>query len=144
MNDIYDEALKTTQLGYNCAETVMLMTGKYFLPDIDFPYSNLVTGFGGGVGRSREECCGALTGSVVALSMLVGRADAQANVDPIHVMISGFRDVFKKEFSGKTVCEHIREGYEGDAAKEMCHDLTAKTVVLLFDYLESLEIQRKI
>jgi len=142
MNDVYAEAMRVQADGYNCAETVMYMTGKYFLPEIGFSYTNLVTGFGGGIGRSREETCGALTGCVTALSMLVGRDDPAVDVDPIHVRIAAFRDIFISEFE-KTVCGDLRDGYEGDDAKKMCHEMTAKTVVLLFDYLKSLGVSRK-
>lgn len=137
---MYKEAMDLQREGYNCAETVLMMAGKYYLPEIDFSYSNLVTGFGGGVGRSREETCGALTGSVVALSMLIGRDDPSVEVNPIHEKISGFRDIFLAEFNN-TICGKLREGYEGDAAKQMCHEMTAKTVVMLFDYFEELGIK---
>jgi C_GCAxxG_C_C family probable redox protein len=143
MSEIYKEAMDAQQKGYNCAETVMLMAGKYYLPDINFPYSNLVTGFGGGMGRSRKEACGALTGSIAALNMLIGRPDATHDVEPIHLLISEFRDVFLKEFHN-SVCESLREGYEGEEAKKMCHDLAARTVELLFDYLDSMGQERKL
>ncbi len=124
--------------GYNCAETVlMLVGGKYYLNDINFNYANLVTGFGGGIGRSRLETCGALTGSVVALSMLIGRDDPSVDVDPIHEKVSAFRDIFLAKFK-KSVCGELREGLEGEEAKMMCHELTAGTVAALFDYLDSL------
>ena len=143
MEEIYAETMAEQQKGFNCAETVMLMTGKYYLPEIDFSYSNLVTGFGGGVGRSRAETCGALTGSVVALSMLIGRHDTSKSVDEIHPHIAEFRDIFLREFDN-SICEELRKGYDGDAAKKMCHEMTAKTVILLFDFLKELGIKRKV
>lgn len=143
MEQIYAEAMAEQQKGYNCAETVVLMAGRYYLPEIDFTYSNLVTGFGGGVGRSRAETCGALNGSVVALSMLIGRKDTSKDVDVIHPYIAAFRDIFISEFDN-SICEKLREGYDGDAAKKMCHEMTAKTVILLFDYLKELGIKRKV
>ncbi|ADD68523.1 C_GCAxxG_C_C family protein [Denitrovibrio acetiphilus DSM 12809] len=143
MQSIYDETLSIMQIGYNCAETVMLMAGRYYLPEIGFSYSNLVTGFGGGMGRSREEACGALTGSVTALNMLVGRDDPSKSVDGIHPVIADFREIFIKEFD-TTICNKLREGYEGEEATDMCQKLTAKTVTMLFDYLEEININRKI
>ncbi len=135
---IYQEAMDIQAEGYNCAETVlMLVGGKYYLNDINFNYANLVTGFGGGIGRSRLETCGALTGSVVALSMLIGRDDPSVDVDPIHEKVSAFRDIFLAKFK-KSVCGELREGLEGEEAKMMCHELTAGTVAALFDYLDSL------
>jgi len=139
---IKEEALKVQKEGYNCAETVMIMTGRYYLPEINFSYSNLVTGFGGGVGRSRQELCGALTGCVVALNMLIGRDSASVEVDPIHEKIAAFRDDFIASFN-HTICEDLREGYEGEEAKKMCHNMTADTVVMFFEYLESIGIKQK-
>jgi C_GCAxxG_C_C family probable redox protein len=138
----YDEAMELQKQGYNCAETVMMMAGKYYLPDIEFDYSNLVTGFGGGIGRSRVETCGALTGSIVALSMLVGRGNPEVSVDPIHFKMSAFRDIFYAKFKN-TICEKLREGLEGDAAKQMCHEMTAETVEMLFMYMKTIGIERK-
>jgi len=139
---IYREALETMQRGFNCAESVMQMAGKYYLPDISFDYANLVTGFGGGVGRSRAETCGALTGSVVAMSMIFGRNNPETSVDPIHDKISAFRDIFISHFN-ETICGNLRGELEGDALKKFCQEMTAETVVLLFDYLDSLGVKRK-
>ena len=116
---LFDEALKIESEGYNCAETVMKMTGRYYLPEIGFDFGNLVTGFGGGIGRSRLEACGALTGAVVALSMLIGRDSSSVSVDPIHEKVAAFRDMFISKF-GTSVCGGLREGYEGEAARKMC------------------------
>lgn len=127
--------------GYNCAETVMIMSGRYFLPDINFGYSRLVTGFGGGIGRSREDTCGALTGCVVVLSMLIGRDDASCLVDPIHEKVSAFRKMYLERF-GNTICGKLREGLYGDEARKMCHEMTAETITMLFDYLDSLGVKR--
>jgi len=139
---IYKEAMDIQSEGHNCAETVMIMTGKYYLPDLNFSYMNLVTGLGGGMGRSRLETCGALTGSIVALSMLIGRNDPSVSVDPIHEQVAVFREFFVSKF-GKTICGQLREGLEGDDAKKMCHEMTGHTVVALFEYLESIGIKRK-
>jgi C_GCAxxG_C_C family probable redox protein len=141
-SEIYHEAMRTQAKGFNCSETVLLMCGRYYLPDIGMSYVSFATGFGGGVGRSRQEVCGALSGSVIALSLLAGRQDADTPVDPIHEKVSGFRELFKERF-GHTICETLREGYEGDAAKEMCHNMTAATVELLFEYFQKLGIHRR-
>lgn len=139
---IKQEALAVQAEGYNCAEAVMIMSGRYYLPEADYNYSRLVTGFGGGIGRCRQEACGALTGCIVALSILTGRDSADVNVDPIHERMAEFRDMFITRF-GSSICENLREGYEGEEAKQMCHGMTADTVVMFFDYLDSLGVERK-
>lgn len=142
MDSVKKETLEFQAQGYNCAETVVNITGRYYIPEIGFDLGNLVTGFGGGIGRSREEACGALTGSVVALSMLIGRDSADVAVDPIHEKVAAFRELFIKKY-GCTVCSKLREGLEGEEAKKMCHELTADTVVMLFGYLETIGVEKK-
>jgi len=134
---IRKEAMEIQSQGFNCAETVIKLTGKYYIGDIGIDFGRLVTGYGGGIGRSREEACGALTGCVTALSILFGREDPSVSVDPIHEKVSRFRDMFIEKF-GQTNCGLLREGLEPDDAKKMCHNMTADTVVMFFEYLEKL------
>jgi len=140
---IRKEALEVEAEGYNCAETIMIMTGRYYLPDIGMNYSRLVTGLGAGIGRSRKEACGALTGCITALSILIGRDTADVSVDPIHERMAEVRDLFIDKF-GTTICEELREGYEGEEAKAMCHNMTADMVLIFFEYLDSIGVSRKI
>lgn len=143
MESVFDEAMALQAQGCNCAETIMIMSGRYFLPDIDYGYSRLVTGFGGGVGRCREEACGALTGCVIVISMLLGRDGPHDESWPVHEKVYGFRKIFQVRF-GNTVCGRLRDGYEPEDALKMCHSLTAETVCMLFDFLESAGAKRKV
>jgi len=140
---IRQEAMDVMAEGFNCAETAMIMAGRYYLPEINICYSKLVTGFGGGVGRSRKEACGALTGCITALSILIGRESADVSVDPIHERMSEIRDKFIEKF-GTTTCELLREGYEGEEAVKMCHNMTADMIVVFFEFLDSIGIRRKV
>jgi len=134
--DIFKECMKIQAEGYNCAESVVMMAGKYFLKEMPIPWCNFVTGFGGGIGRSREETCGALTGAVLALSIAFGRSDAEVDVNPTHELVSEFRKMFLDKF-GDTICKRLREGLEGDEAKSMCQNMTAETVLMLFELFEA-------
>jgi C_GCAxxG_C_C family probable redox protein len=139
---LFNEAMEIQQEGYNCAETVMKMAGKYYIGEMSVDHGHIVTGFGGGIGRSRDEACGALTGAVVAMSILFGRSDCEIDVDPTHKVVSDFRDRFLNKF-GNTICGKLRHGYEGDEARSMCHNMTAETVVMLHDYFLELGVELK-
>ncbi len=61
--------------GFNCAESTLLALSDSL--DIECKYiPKIATGFGGGVGR-HGEICGALSGSIMALGIVLGRKEAE-------------------------------------------------------------------
>jgi len=68
------------EAGFNCAESVFLVVTEAFghhAPE----QARLATAFGGGVGRCKEEMCGAVAGGVLAVGALHGRDRAGADWD---------------------------------------------------------------
>jgi C_GCAxxG_C_C family probable redox protein len=65
---------------------------------------NMATGFGAGVGR-KGSLCGALTGSVMVIGMIRGRADAndQDRKEDAYSKCAQFWEAFEKEF-GSNEC----------------------------------------
>lgn len=74
MKEIYDLAEQYHNEGNNCVESVVKACNdglKLGLPDVAI---RMVSGMGGGIGRSG--CvCGALSGSCLVISSIVGRLD---------------------------------------------------------------------
>jgi C_GCAxxG_C_C family probable redox protein len=70
-----EEAVRYSQDGYNCAESVLLTFlnswSKYFRMGVT---SAAATAFGGGMGRMGHTC-GALSGGLIVIGLDIGRTD---------------------------------------------------------------------
>ena len=64
--------------------------------------------FGGGIGGTHEDVCGALTGGVIAVGFLGDRMKPGEDITDANDLASGFRKQFIKEF-GSTHCGKILE-----------------------------------
>ena len=68
----------------------------------------LATGFGGGVGGSRQEMCGALTGAVMVIGAVLGRTRPGEDGQPARDLAARYRERFLAEF-GSTQCAQLRD-----------------------------------
>lgn len=114
--------------GANCAESVFL--GFYDLGLSDLPKESvaLVTGFGGGIGHTKNTC-GCVLGGVSAIGLLKGRKDPLALDTPaerskelngengLYKIYAGFVDEFEKQY-GSIVCSELTSQYQDFAGKE--------------------------
>jgi len=120
MRDYSDRARVACELrmsGANCAQAVVCS----FADRIGLPEETLMAaagGFGGGVGGSHEEMCGALSGGVLALSLLFPYAeggDAAAR-KKVYGLSKRFRQRFLETF-GHTRCSSLLELRPGVSEK---------------------------
>ena len=68
--------------GFNCAESVCRAILEQSDYDLDPAWARAATAFGGGMGRSFQETCGALTGGLVALGFMFGRGPNRHRLGP--------------------------------------------------------------
>ncbi len=118
--------------GLNCAECVM----KSYLDNGDTDFSMeilaLTTGFGGGIGKTSNNTCGALVGACMAVGVTKGRRDPFAKETPKERIVELNEDIyptfarmsnqFEKEF-GSTICYEMCKGYvdhDGIERKRNC------------------------
>ena len=96
-------AYKLHHEGYNCAQAVV----GAFEDRIGLPQGAVLTaagGFGGGLGGSHEEMCGAASGGVMALSLLAPYTGERAEVKRrVYALCKDFRRRFAAVF-GVTRC----------------------------------------
>ncbi|MGC9371440.1 MAG: C-GCAxxG-C-C family protein [Paracoccaceae bacterium] len=59
--------------GYHCSEAVVKAVGPSVVRDWCPACTRMATGFGGGVGGTEEELCGALAGGIMVIGALFGR-----------------------------------------------------------------------
>ena len=137
-NTITNKAKTYLDEGYHCSESTLLAVGTHYLEKVDPIMLRLASPFGGGVGRTREQLCGALAGGIMLIGALYGRADAQTNDDLCMELTKEFRMKFYEEF-GYIQCRQLKDNWVGKPGQESCSLLVAKTAGVLIDTLENVQ-----
>ncbi|HOD34926.1 MAG TPA: C-GCAxxG-C-C family protein [Syntrophales bacterium] len=78
---IKSRARKNFSLGYNCAECVAEAVLSLVETGLPVEAKKMATGFGGGVGLYGDTC-GAITGAIIAVGAVHGRAKLPEDADP--------------------------------------------------------------
>lgn len=91
--------------GFNCAQSVV----GAFLDKLNVTKEQAMAmggGFGGGIGGSHEEVCGAVSGAVLVLSLLNPHTDGADTAGKVHTygVTKEFRARFADAFGGLTRC----------------------------------------
>lgn len=119
--------------GLHCAESVLAAVLKE--AGVECASSpRIATAFGGGVGRSHEEMCGALAGGLMALGCLLGRSKTGADWDGIAELADRFRLRFR-ELHGSTRCADILRALGPQTEMHLCKRLSGVTAGLLAEVL---------
>lgn len=120
--------------GYNCAESLFLCFKDLLNVEVDSSVIRILTVFGGGVGQAG--CiCGALTGAIVTLGLLIGRTNIEEKLDPIYKLSREFHTRFQNHFG--TVCCRDMSPYPFGSRDRLryCLKITGNTARLLAEYL---------
>lgn len=121
------------QAGFHCAEAILkaviesVGTGSDIAPRV-------ASGFGGGIGGSQCDTCGALTGGIIALGWLHGRDVPQADKTTIYAQAADFRTQFAARF-GSTNCAALLERLGPQENRQKCKRLTTEAAGMLVDIL---------
>jgi C_GCAxxG_C_C family probable redox protein len=86
----------------------MLAVGGHLVDDFQTQSLRMATGFSGGLGDTREELCGALSGGVMVIGALCGRRSLEEDDQPAIRLASRYRTRFLEQF-GYTQCARLRE-----------------------------------
>ena len=91
--------------GYNCAQSVV----GAFLDKLDLTKEQAMAmagGFGGGVGGSRSEMCGAVSGAIMVLSLLTPHTEGSdaAGKKQVYGVAKEFHQRYAEVFDGLTRC----------------------------------------
>jgi C_GCAxxG_C_C family probable redox protein len=92
--------------------------------------------FGGGIGRSFEEACGALTGGLIAIGHLHGRRAPGGDWDLPAKLGAELRNRFIDDF-GTSHCATLRGRFGQERQMQECRKLVHGMVVRLLELLES-------
>lgn len=132
--------------GLNCAECALKSFLDLELTDFSPEIVALASGFGGGIGQTRNTC-GAILGAAMAIGTLRGRKNpfeketlkeriAQLNDDDgVYQVFRRFIEELEEKY-GTIVCRELAQGYEweGKARKKNCQEITGYATSLAVKY----------
>jgi len=125
-------AFQAISSGLNCAESVLHAVGPALGVNADGALTRAASCFGGGVGRSKRELCGALAGGLIALGLLHGRGNGDASCEAAYDLGADFRDQFIA-LHGASACGDLLARFGEQRDWRRCRALTAQTAGLLFE-----------
>ena len=109
----------------------MLAVGEHKLGSLEPQSVRMSNPFGGGVGGTRQELCGALAGGLMVIGALYGRTDSSQDDTLSYERAKQFREAFLAAF-GHTQCEPIREAYakpDGSHGCDKVVEIAARALV---------------
>ena len=129
MSTLSDKATEKFLSGYNCAQAVVWP----FCSEINldsFTARNIACGFGAGIAK-RQEVCGAVTGGIMVLGMLLGTRGAhdRSTTEDTYAMSREFMSRFE-DMHGSCNCLQLLDGYDlnTDEGKKTVEDLDLRNV----------------
>jgi len=142
-----ETARRNFDSGLNCAESTLSAVKKKLgrkgkAGDLVIP--RIATGFGGGIGRNGD-VCGALIGGVMAMSLALGRDNAEQSRDPCYQAVDRFYNEFRTRF-GSCRCRELTnanlktpEGnlvYRAEVHSDVCVPIVAWAAKRAHDIIE--------
>jgi C_GCAxxG_C_C family probable redox protein len=121
--------------GYHCAEAVSKAIVETHAGD-DVQYiPKAATAFGGGVGRSKQELCGALSGGIIALGCLFGRSRPGADWTDAAVLAAELKRRFVQAY-GTANCGALLAAFGHQENMMRCKRLSGEVADMLADIIE--------
>jgi C_GCAxxG_C_C family probable redox protein len=120
--------------GFNCAESVLKSIVEDAFGQCHACIPRAATAFGGGVGGTHEELCGALSGGIMAIGVLLGRTDPGVDVQRVKQIATEFRSRFLAR-NGSTRCQALLDSFGPQTDSSRCQQLTGETAALLLGLL---------
>lgn len=132
--DVEARAEELFRGGLHCAESVF----QAVLEGQDLAGAELsprvASAFGGGVGRSKQELCGALAGGLMALGQLRGRSTPQEPWDEVAATAEALRQRFGTQYGG-TRCLAVLEKLGPQERMDKCIRLAGRTAGMVHEAL---------
>lgn len=143
---VEQEAKNCFKQGLNCSECVMTAMLNNFETGLPAEVITLATGFGGGMGHTKNTC-GAITGAVMGLSAMVGRKNPMAKetmperiaeLQDIYAVVGKMVNEIKDEY-GTLICSELSDphgDWEGKKRKRNCMQMITYCAGLAAKYAE--------
>ena len=122
---------------------MLLAVGEHVLDEFPVVCKRMGTGFSGGLGGTRQEACGALTGGVLVIGALLGRVALNEDDRAAMNLSALYRSRFLGQF-GETQCAPLRERVEAFEELGSCGVLveeSTRLLLTLFDEVQELGLR---
>jgi C_GCAxxG_C_C family probable redox protein len=129
------QAYSYFETGYHCAEVVTKTILSNFSKDSHPDAVKAASFFGGGIAGTTDELCGAFTGGIIVLGILMGRENPAELMTEGATIAKKFKQKFTQEF-GSLNCAKLMRGFAETENHFGCAKLTAKTAIMLAELLE--------
>jgi C_GCAxxG_C_C family probable redox protein len=114
---------------------VVLAVGEYLWGECPDLLRRASHPFGGGLGSSKEEICGVLSGGALVLGAWKGRATPGEDDKAFYALLRQFRERFL-ERAGSTQCKVIFDGFPEKTKR--CWPLVVEGTRLLLEMMEKM------
>jgi C_GCAxxG_C_C family probable redox protein len=113
---------------------MMLAVGEHVLGELDPRMAKMPTPFAGGVGDTREEMCGALSGGLMVIGALCGRTGPDENDDTAMRLATRYRELFAEKM-GDTHCGPVYERHHAPDGTGSCAVVAEQAAEILLALL---------
>ena len=113
----------------------MLAVGEHLMGKVDEQILRMMTAMGGGVGLTRQELCGALSGGVLIIGAIHGRTSPEEDDSLCAQLAAEYRQKFLQAF-GTTKCQEIRDSGYGSDGRWPCSELVERAASILLEVLQ--------
>jgi C_GCAxxG_C_C family probable redox protein len=121
--------------GFHCAEAILKTYAELYYKKNDLDITKFASGFGVGMGGSKCETCGALTGGIIVIGMFFGRKYPIDDKQKIYSLTQDFRDRFLDSFRS-TNCKILLDLFREQGNNMNCKKVTAEAAGILFEILQ--------
>ena len=133
--DAKKRAFKYHDSGFHCAEAVSKAIVEAYGNDTGNDIPKVATAFGGGIGRTKQDVCGALTGGILALGHLFGRNEPGVDWTDAAELAAKLKRRFVREH-GTTVCGALLATFGPQENMMRCKQLSGEVAAMLADILD--------
>ena len=134
-NEVGRKAFDYHNSGFHCAEAVSKAVVETYGQGMSQDIPKVATAFGGGIGRTHQDICGALTGGVIALGCLFGRNEPGADWTDAYELAAELTRRFVREL-GTTNCGALLETFGPQENMIRCKRLSGEVASMLWAILE--------
>lgn len=117
---------------------MLLVVGGHVLGNLEPQCARMATGFAGGVGDTQQEMCGALSGGILVISGLLGRANMGEDDRPALALAAHYRERFLDEW-GTSQCAGLQEIVYAPGGPGSCGKLVERAATILLELLAEVQ-----
>jgi C_GCAxxG_C_C family probable redox protein len=114
---------------------MVLAVGGHTMAELPVASVRMANGFGGGVGGSHHDLCGALSGGIMVIGGLYGRVDVGQDDRVSQGLSADYRQAFLDRF-GVTCCGPLRDRIKAPGGPGSCAVVVEGAAQLMLDLLD--------